>query len=99
MLKRTESQVKMDSYVISLLAANFCYQLPGAQGFQISTNMETKRKYEEASVLAGKGYKSVTGCFDTPNIGVKRGHQSFDHVSNRESSKRSCAIRSGGKYD
>jgi hypothetical protein len=63
----------MDLYVISLLAANFCYQLPGAQGFQISTNMETKRKYEEASVLAGKGYKSVTDCFDTPNIGVKGG--------------------------
>lgn len=91
MLKRTESQVKMDSYVISLLAANFCYQLPGAQGFQISTNMGTKRKYEEASVLAGEGYTSVTGCFDTPNIGVRREvHRSFDHVSNRESSKSSA---------
>jgi hypothetical protein len=55
MLKRTESPVKMDSYVISFLAANCFYQLPGAQGFQISTNMETKREYEEPSVVAGKG--------------------------------------------
>jgi hypothetical protein len=55
MLKGAEIPVKMDSYVISFLAANFCYQLPGAQGYQISTNMETKREYEEASVLAWKG--------------------------------------------
>jgi len=35
--------------------------------------MGNKRKYEEASVLAGKGHKSVTDCFDTSKIGLKRG--------------------------
>jgi hypothetical protein len=103
MLKRTESQVNMDSYVISLCAANF-YQLPGSQGFQISTNMDTKRKYEEASVLAGKGYKSVTDCFDTPDIGVKRMFISPSTMFRIENLRKaapcgSCSIRSGGKYD